>query len=125
MSRPPPRSQQGRVVTWWELADGSRRSSLKAVDPAEESLPKGLEACVVGKAHPEASHSIELRPTLKPGMSLCGLPASTTAEKLRQTGIRVPVPPVIQKQPQPPTGALACISLNTCVGVDRIFRPLC
>jgi hypothetical protein len=49
----------GCVVTGGKLADGSREVAVKAMHPAEESLSKGLEACVVGEAHPDATHSIE------------------------------------------------------------------
>ena len=52
-------SSIGCVVTGGRLADGSRKVTVKAMHTTEESLSKGLEACVVGAAHSDASHSIE------------------------------------------------------------------
>ena len=65
-----------RVVTGWRLADRSRKVAVKTMHTAEESLPEGLEACVIGKTHSDASHPIKEANTRVKARDLIGGVAS-------------------------------------------------
>ncbi len=100
---------EGCVIAGGKLAYRRRKVAIEAMGAAEESMPEGLQQGVVGNAQTETSMPpTMLSEVLKFGTLLvCCPPASITAEKFRQSGKdSSPVPPFIQKQPQPPTGAL-------------------
>src|SRR5579871_2197669 len=50
---------EGSVVARWQFANGCGKVAVEAVDASEQRLAKGLEAGVVGHAHPQAAHAVE------------------------------------------------------------------
>ena len=116
------------VVTGGKLADGSRKVAIEAMHPAEESLSKRLEACVVGKAHPDTSHSIEQAKTRVEARDLAGGVASCLDDGGEVTPDGHGDSSDSTGHPEAAAATYRCVGVHLAEGdicINRIRRPLC
>ena len=121
-------SSIGCVVGGGKLAYGGGKVAVKAMHAAEESLSERFEACVIGNAHTDASHTIQEAETDIEARYVVGGVASCLDDGGEVTPDGYGDSSVATGHPKAAAAADWRVSVHLaehCVGVDRIVRPLC